>query len=94
MFEDNSLSTEMSGNSTPAAAISDDAARIAALEQQVAEAQQVVTAADFYDQPFDVTGPALENFETLKGELDAAGERWLELEEKSEQLRAAASRGD
>ncbi|MEO1576760.1 MAG: ATP-binding cassette domain-containing protein, partial [Pseudomonadota bacterium] len=68
--------------------------RMAQLEQQVAEAQSVVTAPDFYDQPFDVTGPALEQFEMLKGELDAAGERWLELEEKSEQLRAAAGQRD
>ena len=62
--------------------------RIEELEARVAEAQRAVTAPDFYDQPFDVTGPALEAFEALQSELDQAGERWLALEEKQEQLRA------
>ena len=61
--------------------------RIESLEAAVAAAQKIVTAPDFYDQGFEVTQPALTNFETLQSDLDTATERWLELEEKCEALR-------
>jgi ATP-binding cassette subfamily F protein uup len=61
---------------------------IADLETRVAEAQKVVSDPQFYQQAFDVTRPALEEFERLKAELETATERWVELEERREALAA------
>ena len=62
--------------------------RIEQLEARVAETEQEVSAPEFYDQPFEATREALERFEQLRRELDEATERWLELEERQEALRA------
>jgi ATP-binding cassette subfamily F protein uup len=62
--------------------------RIEALEGEVAELQGVVAAPGFYEQPYEDTRRRLDELEARTAELDAATERWLELEDLQETLRA------
>ena len=62
--------------------------RIEALEADVAELQGVVAAPGFYEQPYEDTRRRLDELEARTAELDAATERWLELEDLQETLRA------
>ncbi|MFK7888868.1 MAG: ATP-binding cassette domain-containing protein [Gammaproteobacteria bacterium] len=60
--------------------------KIEALEVDIACAEAIVTAPDFYEQGFEITRPALDALEKIRHDLDAASERWLALEEKRESL--------
>ncbi|MNN02914.1 ABC transporter ATP-binding protein uup [compost metagenome] len=50
------------------------------LEQRMAEAQEEVNAAGFYQRPIAETSAVLAKIEKLQGELDVLVERWAELE--------------
>ncbi|MBO9552937.1 ATP-binding cassette domain-containing protein [Pseudomonas sp.] len=50
------------------------------VEQRMAEAQEEVNAAGFYQRPIAETSAVLARIEKLQGELDALVERWAELE--------------
>ena len=50
------------------------------VEQRMAEAQEEVNAAGFYQRPITETSAVLAKIEKLQGELDALVERWAELE--------------
>lgn len=50
------------------------------LEQRMAEAQEEVNAAGFYQRPIAETSAVLARIEKLQGELDVLVERWAELE--------------
>jgi ATP-binding cassette subfamily F protein uup len=50
------------------------------VEQRMAEAQEEVNAAGFYQRPIAETSAVLAKIEKLQGELDALVERWAELE--------------
>ncbi|PYC45742.1 ABC transporter ATP-binding protein [Pseudomonas soli] len=54
--------------------------QIDALEQRMAEAQEEVSAAGFYQRPIAETAAVLAKIEKLQGELDVLVERWAELE--------------
>lgn len=54
--------------------------QIDALEQLMAEAQEEVSAAGFYQRPIAETAAVLAKIEKLQGELDVLVERWAELE--------------
>jgi ATP-binding cassette subfamily F protein uup len=58
--------------------------RIDALERQIAELQSRIAAPGFYAQPFEQTQPVLLALAVTTAELDAATERWLELEERQQ----------
>ncbi|HEN8802372.1 ATP-binding cassette domain-containing protein [Pseudomonas sp. CM27] len=50
------------------------------VEKRMAEAQEEVNAAGFYQRPIAETSAVLAKIEKLQGELDALVERWAELE--------------
>ncbi len=50
------------------------------VEQRMAEAQEEVNAAGFYQRPIAETSAVLAKIEKLQAELDALVERWAELE--------------
>ncbi|MGY3296806.1 ATP-binding cassette subfamily F protein uup [Pseudomonas sp. TE6288] len=50
------------------------------LERRMAEAQEEVSAAGFYQRPIAETAAVLAKIEKLQGELDVLVERWAELE--------------
>lgn len=50
------------------------------VEQRMAEAQEEVNAAGFYQRPITETSAVLAKIEKLQSELDALVERWAELE--------------
>ena len=54
--------------------------QIDAVEQRMAEAQEEVNAAGFYQRPIGETSAVLAQIEKLQGELDVLVERWAELE--------------
>ncbi|MFJ4389164.1 ATP-binding cassette domain-containing protein [Pseudomonas soli] len=54
--------------------------QIDALELRMAEAQEEVSAAGFYQRPIAETAAVLAKIEKLQGELDVLVERWAELE--------------
>jgi ATP-binding cassette subfamily F protein uup len=62
--------------------------RIEALEAAVAELQGDIAAPGFYEQPYEDTRRRLDELEARTAELDAATERWLELEDLQATLRA------
>ena len=51
------------------------------LEQEIIALQNQIADPDFYDQPFAVTSEELQALSDKQAELDAAMERWAELEE-------------
>ena len=59
-------------------------ANIEALEAKVEELTEQTSTADFYSKPLDVTQPVLDALAKTQEELDAAIERWSELEEMGE----------
>ena len=50
------------------------------VEQRMAEAQEEVNAAGFYQRPIAETSAVLARIEKLQAELDVLVERWAELE--------------
>ena len=59
-------------------------ANIEALEAKVEQLTEQTSSADFYSQPRDVTQPVLDELTKAQQELDAAIERWAELEEMAQ----------
>ncbi|MDO3722021.1 ATP-binding cassette domain-containing protein [Marinobacter sp. chi1] len=57
-------------------------AKIEALEQEVAELEGTIAKADFYSGPPDEVSGTLENLTEKQASLEAAIERWMELEEQ------------
>ncbi|MBZ2170040.1 ATP-binding cassette domain-containing protein [Marinobacter sp. F4216] len=57
-------------------------AKIEALEQEVAELEGTIAKADFYSGPPDEVSGTLENLTEKQVSLEAAIERWMELEEQ------------
>jgi len=55
--------------------------RIESLEQSVEELQRRISDPAFYEQSYDQTSPVLEALESADAELEAALERWTELED-------------
>lgn len=68
-------------------------AQIEVLEQRHAELQAQCSAADFYTQEYAVTAAALADLAQVSSALEAAGERWLELEELRENYAKARGKG-
>ena len=54
---------------------------IAELEEKLAALTEQTSAADFYNQDFSETEPVLKALAETQQSLDAATERWIELEE-------------
>jgi len=63
--------------------------KISKLEDGVKAVEQEMAEPDFYSRDYEEVGAATEKLEGLNAELESATERWLELEERQEQLRAA-----
>src|SRR5690606_3686842 len=59
---------------------------IAALEQRVAELHAMTGAADFYRRPQEEVRATLETLTSTEQELEAAIERWAELEQQAQSL--------
>ena len=55
--------------------------RIEVLEARIAEWQQQIGLAEFYDQPYDKTQPVLSGLTDAQSKLESLTERWFELEE-------------
>ncbi|MGS2724375.1 ATP-binding cassette domain-containing protein [Porticoccus sp. GXU_MW_L64] len=55
--------------------------KIEALEAQVEQLTEQTSNADFYSQPHDITQPVLDKLTKTQTELEAAVERWAELED-------------
>ena len=62
--------------------------RIQSLEQRVSAAEARVNAPDFYRQPHATVREAIDDLERLRERLDAAVDRWAELEARAEEHRA------
>ncbi|MCG7199803.1 ATP-binding cassette domain-containing protein [Marinobacter pelagius] len=60
-------------------------ARIEALEQEVAELQETISASDFYSGPADEVATTLQKLTDAEQNLEATIERWMELEEQAGQ---------
>ncbi len=60
--------------------------RVAALEHEHATLQARVAAPDFYARDFAETQPVLDRLGEVAAEIDTTTARWLELEERREQL--------
>ncbi|MBT8136819.1 MAG: ATP-binding cassette domain-containing protein [Gammaproteobacteria bacterium] len=56
-------------------------ARIESLEAELAQLQAQIAGDDFYSQPYEKVQPVLDRMSAVTSELDAAAERWVELEE-------------
>ena len=89
-----SASAEPSGgNTTPAGKLSYKYQReleqltdtIATLEKDVEQLERQLADPAFYDQPFEVTQPVTEEHRDKQQALEAATERWFELEERKAQ---------
>ena len=61
--------------------------RIQTLERGVAAAEARVNAPDFYRQPHETVREAIDDLERLRERLDAAVDRWAELETRAGELR-------
>ena len=61
---------------------------IESLEAEVASLEAEIGAPDFYDRPFDETRPVLDAMLSKQTELDAAVDRWVDLEEEQSKLKA------
>lgn len=57
-------------------------AKIEQLESEIETLEAEVSDSGFYNQPADVTGPKLEQLQSLQAELNVAYDRWAELESK------------
>ena len=57
-------------------------ARIESLEDELSALESQISASDFYTQEHAVTGPVLEAFANVQGQLDQAIERWTALEDQ------------
>ena len=62
---------------------------IESLETEVASLEAEIGTPDFYDRPFDETRPVLDAMLSKQTELDAAVDRWVDLEEEQSKLKAA-----
>jgi ATP-binding cassette subfamily F protein uup len=60
---------------------------IESLEAEVASLEAEIGAPDFYDRPFDETRPVLDAMLSKQTELDAAVDRWVDLEEEQSKLK-------
>ena len=68
---------------------------IESLEAEVGSLEAKIAPPEFYDRPFDETRPILDAMLAKQAELDAAIDRWVELEEEQSKLKAASeSSGD
>jgi ATP-binding cassette subfamily F protein uup len=63
---------------------------IKSLETEVGSFEVEIGTLDFYDRPFDQTRPVLDAMLAKQAELDAAIDRWVELEEEQSKLKAAS----
>ena len=63
---------------------------IESLETEVESFEAEIGTLDFYDRPFDETRPILDAMLAKQAELDAAIDRWVELEEEQSKLKAAS----
>ena len=63
---------------------------IESLETEVESFEAEIGTLDFYDRPFDETRPILDAMLAKQAELDAAIDRWVELEEEQSNLKAAS----
>ena len=61
---------------------------IESLETEVASLEAEIGTLDFYDRPFDETRPILDAMLSKQAELDAAVDRWVDLEEEQSKLKA------
>ena len=61
--------------------------QIQALEQRVQAMEQQVNAAEFYRQPHETVQATLHELDRLRARLEAAVDRWGELETQSQELR-------
>ncbi len=61
-------------------------ARMPALETEISELEKMLADPDLYARDADLFHKTTERHDTLKAELEAAEERWLELEMKREEL--------
>ena len=57
-----------------------------ALETEISELEKMLADPDLYARDADLFHKTTERHDTLKAELEAAEERWLELEMKREEL--------
>jgi len=62
---------------------------IESLETEVASLEAEIAAPDFYDRPFEETRPVLDDMLSKQTALDAAVDRWADLEEMQSSLKAA-----
>ena len=60
---------------------------IESLEAEVASLESEIGTPDFYDRPFDETRPVLDAMLSKQTELDAAVDRWVDLEEEQSKLK-------
>ena len=63
---------------------------IESLEAEVGSLEAEIGSPEFYDRPFDETRPILDAMLAKQAELDAAIDRWVELEEEQSKLKAAS----
>jgi len=62
---------------------------ISRLEGEVEALRKQVAAPGFYDHPYDMTRPVLDQLQVTEAELEAVVERWAELEESGNALKGA-----
>jgi len=60
---------------------------IATLEKRFEQLEEQLSASDFYSQDHNITKPVLDEFANVEAELDAALERWSELEDRVREYR-------
>ncbi len=63
--------------------------RIQDLEARMEALDETLADPDFFARPYEETSPVVQVREETRSELDAAMERWLELEERRETLEGA-----
>ena len=66
--------------------------KIEALEDRLASLESQISAADFYAQGHEVTGPVLDEMTAVQAALDGALERWTALEDRVRDYRASRVR--
>ena len=66
--------------------------KIDALENRLATLESQISAADFYAQGHEVTGPVLDEMTAVQAALDGALERWTALEDRVRDYRASRVR--
>lgn len=60
---------------------------IATLEKRFEQLEEQLSASDFYSQDHNITKPVLDEFANVEAKLDAALERWSELEDRVREYR-------